>query len=123
MTMSISFLVSGKGAQAGIALRGTPAQTRAQGGNEYHLEVARRRDPGDRRQHERGKADEHRDAESRAASTHRPADELCGADRAEDAADAAAERFVPLAECVPDRDSDAGCKDERTRQRDARPGE
>src|SRR5436190_19997846 len=128
MTMRIAFFitapsVAGKRAQSGVALGCAAAQARGEGGDERRLEVAGNRDPGHRREHERGEPDEDRDAEARAPAPHRPAHELRSADRAEHAAHTAADRLVPLPEPVPDRNADAGCEHERPGQREARAGE
>src|SRR3954452_2229797 len=123
ITIRMAFLVARKRAQPCIALGCTAAQARREGRHQCRLEVARDRDPRDRRKCERRESEEHRHPEARAAAAHRPRRELRRADRAEHAADAAAERLVPLSEREADRDADPCREHECGRQRDPRAGE
>src|SRR3954462_11083547 len=106
MTMRTA-LVAGKGSQPGVSLGRAPAQARGECGDDRCLEISDRGNPRERREHDRGKADERRRSEPRPSATQGPGDELCGPERSEHAACCSADRFVPLADPQPDADADA----------------
>ena len=107
MTIRMSFLVSGKGAQSGVTLGRAAAQPRGEEGNERRLEITDDGNPGEGYKDERGEPDENRGSQARAASTQASGHELCSPDRAERAAGAAPDCFVPLAKREAETDSGA----------------
>src|ERR671924_534260 len=116
-------LVLGKRTQAGVALGRAAAEARGEGGDERRLEIPDDRNPGEAGKNDGRQADEHRRPEARASATQRPCDELGGANRPQRTAGAAADRLVPFADAVTDRDARTGREDEGCRERGARPGE
>src|SRR2546425_6466309 len=123
MTIRMTFLVSGKGAQSRIALGHAAAQARGERGDDGGLDVTDAGDPRQRGEQHGGSADEQRRPQARASAPQCPGDELRRAERAERAACAAADRLVPLPEREPDDDAGAGREHERRREQRTRGAE
>src|SRR5262249_19196512 len=112
MTIRMSGLVSGKGAQPRVALGHPAAQAGGERRHDRRFEVADDRNPRESGQEHRGGGHEERRPEARAAAAKRPGDELRGSERAEKAAGAAPDRLVPLAEREADEAPEPGCEDD-----------
>src|SRR5438552_15386706 len=123
MTMRITFLVAGKGAQSGIALGDAAAQARGERWDDSRFQISDARNPRERGQDDRSGADEQCRSEARPAPAERAGDQLRRADRAEHAARAAADRLVPLPPRVADEDPGAAREHDRGDQQRTRHAE
>jgi thiol-disulfide isomerase/thioredoxin len=106
--MRMTGLVARKGAQPGVALGHTPAETRGERRDDRRLEIADAGDPCESGEHHRRDREERGGAEAGSATAQRARDELRAADRAENSAGRSADRFIPFADQLADDDAERG---------------